>query len=156
MSVVAVSFERVDFDDPRARALATATVSELNSHYDGRPGSGAPPVAADFVPPDGAFVLALLDGDSIGCGGLCRFDEATAEIRRMYVAPHVRRRGISRAILRELLEIGRELGYARARLETGHAQREAIGLYETSGFRRIPCWGPYVADERSLCFELDL
>jgi GNAT superfamily N-acetyltransferase len=156
MSVVAVSFERVDFDDPRARALATATVAELNSHYDGRPGSGAPPIAADFVPPHGIFLLALLAGEPIGCGGLCRFDDATAEIRRMYVAPQVRRQGISRAILAELLEIGRELGYTRARLETGYAQREAIGLYETSGFERIPCWGPYVTDERSLCFELAL
>jgi putative acetyltransferase len=128
----------------------------LNSHYDGRPGSGAPPVATDFVPPDGTFLLALLAGEAIGCGGMCRFDETTAEIRRMDVAPHTRGQGISRAILRELLEAGRELGYARARLETGHAQREAIGLYQTSGFERIPCWGTYVTDERSLCFELQL
>ncbi len=138
------------------RRLTEATVAELNSHYDGRPGSGAPPLAAEFEAPDGIFLVAELEGEAIGCGGLCRFDEETCEIRRMYVAPHVRRQGISRTILGELLNAARELGYTHARLETGYAQREAIGLYETSGFERIPCWGPYVTDERSICFELRL
>ena len=156
MSVMALSLEQAHFDDPTVRQLTEATVAELNSHYDGRPGSGAKPLASEFEAPDGTFLLAMLDGAPIGCGGLCRFDDETCEIRRMYVAPEVRRQGISRAILAGLLEAGRKLGYKRARLETGFAQREAIGLYETSGFERIPCWGPYITDERSLCFERDL
>lgn len=143
-------------DDPTAQELTEASKAEMNSHYGGRPGSGAPPRAEEFVAPNGIFLLALGDGEAIGCGGLCRFDETTAEIRRMYVAPRARGRGISRAILAELLAGGRELGYLHARLETGYAQREAIGLYETSGFERIPCWGPYITDERSVCFELRL
>ena len=143
-------------DDPTVRRLTAASVAELNSHYAGRPGSGAPPLASEFEAPNGIFLVVKLDGEAIGCGGLCRFDETTAEIRRMYVAPHARRRGVSRAILGQLLDTGRELGYTRARLETGYAQREAIGLYESSGFEPIPCWGPYVADERSRCFELRL
>lgn len=156
MSVIALSLEQAPFDDPTVRRLTEATVAELNSHYDGRPGSGAPPVASDFEAPAGTFLVAELDGEAIGCGGLCRYDDETCEIRRMYVAPQARRRGISRAILAGLLDAGRGLGYKRARLETGYAQREAIGLYESSGFERIPCWGPYVTDERSLCFELEL
>ena len=143
-------------DDPTVHRLTEATVAELNSHYDGRPGSGAKPLAVEFEAPDGTFLLAVLDGEAIGCGGLCRFDETTAEIRRMYVMPHARGQGVSRAILAALLDAGRELGFTRARLETGFAQRAAIGLYESSGFGRIPCWGPYAADERSLCFERQL
>ena len=156
MSVMALSLEQAHFDDPTVRQLTEATVAELNSHYDGRPGSGAKPLASEFEAPDGTFLLAMLDGAPIGCDGLCRFDDETCEIRRMYVAPQARRQGISRAILAGLLDAGRKLGYKRARLETGFAQREAIGLYETSGFERIPCWGPYITDERSLCFERDL
>ncbi len=143
-------------DDPTVRPLTEASVAELNSHYGGRPGSGAKPRPEEFVAPDGIFLVAELDGEAIGCGGLARFDETTAEIRRMYVIPHVRGRGISRAILAQLLAAGRELGYARARLETGYAQREAIGLYESAGFEPIPCWGPYITDERSRCYEVEL
>ena len=143
-------------DDPTARALTEASKAEMNSHYGGRPGSGAKPQAHEFESPTGIFLLALRDGEAIGCGGLCRFDETTAEIRRMYVVPTARRQGVSRAILGELLAAGSNLGYARVRLETGYAQREAIGLYESSGFERIPCWGPYITDERSICFELTL
>jgi putative acetyltransferase len=156
MSVMGLSFTVAGLDDPTVRQLTEATVTELNSHYGGRPGSGAKPLASEFEAPDGTFLLAVLDGRAVGCGGLCRFDETTAEIRRMYVVPQARRQGVSRAILGALLDAGRELGYTRARLETGTAQREAIGLYESAGFGRIPCWGPYVTDERSLCFELEL
>ncbi len=143
-------------DDPTVYALTQASAAEMYNHYDGRPGSGAKPQASEFEPPDGIFLLALREGESIGCGGLCSFDETTAEIRRMYVVPAARRQGVSRAILSALLDAGRELGFTRARLETGYAQREAIGLYESSGFKRIPCWGPYITDERSQCFERQL
>ena len=140
-------------DDPTVRALTEASTAEMNSHYGGRPGSGAKPLPHEFESPHGIFLLALRDDGAIGCGGLCRFDETTAEIRRMYVVPHARRQGVSRAILGALLDGGRNLGFTRVRLETGYAQREAIGLYESSGFEPIPCWGPYVSDERSQCFE---
>jgi putative acetyltransferase len=151
-----LSFSVASLDDPTVRVLTEASTAEMNSHYAGRPGSGAKPQAHEFESPNGVFFLALRGGEAIGCGGLCRFDETTAEIRRMYVVPEARRQGVSRAILGALLDAGRELGFARALLETGYAQREAIGLYESSGFERIPCWGPYVTDERSVCFELQL
>jgi GNAT superfamily N-acetyltransferase len=151
-----LSFVTASLDDPTARRGTEASKVEMNSHYGGRPGSGAPPRSVEFVHPDGIFLLALRDGEAIGCGGLCRYDDTTAEIRRMYVVPQARRQGVSRAVLAALLDAGRALGYARVRLETGYAQREAIGLYESSGFWQISCWGPYVTDERSRCFELAL
>lgn len=98
----------------------------------------------------------MLDGEPVGCGGICRFDARSAEIRRMYVAPAARGAGIGHAVLDALLTAARELGYADVRLETGRAQSEAIRLYERAGFVRITCWGPYVEDDRSMCFGLVL
>jgi predicted N-acetyltransferase YhbS len=74
----------------------------------------------------------------------------------MYVAPAARGRGISRAILDQLLQRARGLGYTRVRLETGNQQFEAIALYASAGFQPIPCWGPFMNDPKSLCFELQL
>jgi GNAT superfamily N-acetyltransferase len=151
-----LSIDTATLDDPVAVALTAASLAEINSRYGGEPGSGAPPRSEEFMPPEGTFLIARLDGAAVGCGGLARLEADTAEVRRMYVAPQARGQGISRAILDRLLATARELGYHRARLETGNRQHEAIGLYEGAGFRRIPCWGPYVADPKSLCFELAL
>ena len=136
--------------------MTEASVAEMAGMYGGRHGSGAPPRAAEFEPPDGIFLLAQLDGESVGCGGLARFDASTAEIRRMYVVPEARGRRIARAVLDALLDRARGAGYARVRLETGFAQQAAIRLYEQAGFTPIPCWGPYATDERSICLELEL
>jgi GNAT superfamily N-acetyltransferase len=148
--------ETASLDDPVAVALTAASVAEIDSRYGGELGSGGKPRPQEFVPPDGTFLVARLDGVAVGCGGLSRLESETAEVRRMYVAPGARRRGISRAILERLLATARELGYRRARLETGNRQHEAIGLYQAAGFSRIPCWGPFVDDPKSVCFELGL
>ena len=108
------------------------------------------------MPPDGAFLLAKLDGRPSGCGGFSRFDATTAELRRMYVVPEARGRGLGKALVAWLLEAARVAGYKRIRLETGNRQEEALGLYKAAGFASIPCWGPYASDPKSRCFELDL
>jgi GNAT superfamily N-acetyltransferase len=97
--------------------------------------------------------VAVVDGRPCGCGGVCRYDADTAELRRMYVAPEARGNGLSRTLLAGLEAEARALGYRALRLETGHLQHEAIGLYTSAGFARIEPYGPYVDDPRSLCFE---
>ena len=151
-----LNLETARLDDPAAVALATASVTEIDSRYGGQPGSGGKPRPEEFVAPDGTFLVAQLDGTPVGCGGFSRLDSDTAEVRRMYVAPEARGQGISRALLHRLLAIAHDLGYSRARLETGHRQHEAIGLYQSAGFTLIPCWGPFVDDPKSVCFELEL
>jgi GNAT superfamily N-acetyltransferase len=146
--------EPVALDDPEVVALTTASLSEIDARYGGEPGSGAPPRPEEFAPPDGTFLLVRLDGSAAGCGGLCRYDHTTGEVRRMYVAPEARGRGIGRALLGGLLDAARELGYARVRLETGNRQHEAVALYRSAGFTTIPCWGPYADDPKSVCLEL--
>jgi GNAT superfamily N-acetyltransferase len=122
----------------------------------GRPGSGSEPPASDFEPPDGAFLVGSVDGCDVACGGVCRYDTETGEIRRMYVRPEHRGAGLSRRMLGALEEEARSFDYRRIRLETGVHQHEALGLYRSAGFEKIPRFGPYVADELSVCFEKPL
>ena len=107
-----------------------------------------------FVPPDGIF-LVLRDGAgrAIGCGGIARFDDRRGEVKRMYVVPEARGRGLGRRLLEELEAQARALGYTSVVLETGDRQPEALGLYESAGFARIPCYPPYDSRALSLCFE---
>ena len=153
---MALSIEPAALDDPAAVALVSASVSELEGRYDGEPGSGAIPQPEYFVPPDGLFLLAQLDGRAVGCGGIARIDAAAAELKRLYVAPVARGHGVGRALLRSLLAGAADLGYARVRLETGERMPEALALYRSVSFEPVPCWGPYADHPRSRCFELVL
>ncbi|HUJ91613.1 MAG TPA: GNAT family N-acetyltransferase, partial [Gaiellaceae bacterium] len=113
--------------------------------------------AAMFVEPDGVFLVVRGDdGRAIGCGGVCRFDEARAELKRMYVVPEARGRGLGRLLLAELEAEARRLGYAGIVLETGDRQPEALGLYVSAGYERIPCYGIYATRALSMCFEKTL
>jgi GNAT superfamily N-acetyltransferase len=71
----------------------------------------------------------------------------------MYVVPVARGRGLARLLLTALEEEARHLGYSAVRLETGNLQPDAIGLYASAGYGPIERYGPYVDDERSVCFE---
>lgn len=144
---------RESFESDTVRALADALETELLATYDGDPGSGDLPHASVFEPPGGAFLIGRLAGEAVACGGIARYDETTAEIRRMYVVPDARGRGLSRLLLVALEEEARALGYAFVRLETGNRQAAAIGLYVSAGFRPIPRYGPFANDPKSICFE---
>jgi GNAT superfamily N-acetyltransferase len=149
-----VRIERVSFAGEAARALTTDLEAELLDQYQGVPGSGGLPEPGIFEPPDGAFLVGWEDGRAVACGGVCRYGhEATAELRRMYVIPAARGRGLARVLLAAIEAEARSLGYEALRLETGNRQIEAIGLYESAGYARIDRYGPFVDDERSVCFE---
>jgi putative acetyltransferase len=148
-----VEIRRENYEALASRALVAALNAELLERYDGFDGSGGEHVGSDFEAPDGSFVVGWEDEEPVACGGIVRYDAATAEIRRMYVAPVARGRGLSRLLLAALEDEARALGYAFVRLETGDRQPEAIKLYASSGFEPIPRYGPFVDDPRSVCFE---
>ena len=104
----------------------------------------------------GAFFVVYRDGRAIGCGGLRSRDAGTAEIKRMYVRPEWRGRGISREVLRILEDRAIELGYDRIILESGTAQPEACSLYETSEYSRIEPYGVWKDSPDSVCYEKKL
>jgi GNAT superfamily N-acetyltransferase len=145
------------FDSPDAVALCSAQQAEMLELYEGEADIGPTREASMFVEPHGAFlVLRDDDGRAVGCGGIARFDETRGELKRMYVVPEARGRGLGRLLLVELEAAARRLGYASVVLETGDRQAEAVGLYESSGYERIPCYPPYDSRELSWCYEKSL
>ena len=91
----------------------------------------------DMIPPTGLFVIARLDGDAVGCGGLKRVDKATGEIKRVWTAPAARGMGVARRILRTLEAAARERGLKTLRLDTNRALTEAHALYRSEGYKEV-------------------
>lgn len=139
-------------------ADATVLIEEVQQEYVARYGGrDETPVADDeFAPPGGAFVVVLVDGTTIGCGGLRRHDDDVVEIKRMYVRRSHRRNGHGRRLLDALEQRARALGYARVILETGTAQPEALALYASAGYTPIAPYGHHRCSPRSRCFAKDL
>lgn len=94
----------------------------------------------DYGPPGGAFFLARTTDGVPGCVGLRRLDADTGEVKRLYVRPEARGRGVGRRLARAAVDAGRALGYARLRLDTLGWMHEAIALYRSLGFRPIPAY----------------
>ena len=141
------------YDGPGGRVLVPLVQQEYVARYGGPDATPVDP--AEFAPPHGRFLIVYLAGEPVGCGGVRIFPEAgegVAEIKRMYVVPGVRGRGIARRLLAELETAAREAGCRQVRLETGHRQPEAIGLYTASGYARIPSYGFYRCEPGSRCF----
>lgn len=148
-----MEIRRENYCAEAVEALTAALEAELLGRYDGVAGSGPEPAAGAFEPPDGVFLVVLEEGEAVACGGVSRYEGTTAELRRMYVTPGARGRGVGRALLRALEEEARALGCSFLRLETGDRQPEAIRLYVSSGYLPIPPFGPFADDERSVCLE---
>lgn len=105
----------------------------------------------DVSGPGCVFVIARLAGAAVGCGAIRPLARGVAEVKRMFVDHDARGRGVARGILADLEQRAAALGYREIRLETGLRQPEAMRLYESAGYHRIPCWGAYAADPMSLC-----
>lgn len=142
--------EAEPFDSPDAVALRDELTSDLAERYGGDSEPG--------VKPTGETVLAFLvardgAGRPVGCGALLDLGEGAAEIKRMYVRPEDRGRGLSRRLLEALEREALRSGFDRIRLETGERQPEAMGLYRSAGYVEIEKFGPYRDAPLSRCFE---
>jgi GNAT superfamily N-acetyltransferase len=157
---MSLTIEARSFDDADAGRLVRMLFDDLNERYededDGDDGWWAEVTVAKVAPPDGVFLVALWEGEAVGCGALKRLDAATGEVKRMYTAPAGRRRGVARAVRTRIEDEARTLGYSALQLETGGPQHEAVALYESAGWTRIPPYGRYRDDPRSICFRKDL
>ncbi len=92
----------------------------------------------ELNPPQGRFLVGYEDDVAVCCGGVKRLDPEACEIKRMYVIPGARGRGVSRELLTALEECARTLGFLIARLDTGPEQPVARHLYESAGYVEIP------------------
>ncbi len=151
-----VVIEQEPPDAPDASALVEELEAHLASRYpaESRHGFSVQRLVDEGV----VFFVARSDGDPAGCGGILFVsgEDAYGEVKRMYVRPGHRGEGVGRRVLERLLDEARARGFTTVRLETGIDQVEAIGLYESLGFRRCPPFGPYREDPLSPCYELRL
>jgi GNAT superfamily N-acetyltransferase len=149
---------RVDVGrEPIASSVAGVLIAALNAELSRMyPEEGANHFrldAAEVEEGRGAFLVARVDGAPAGCGALRRVDGETGEIKRMYVAPAFRGRGIGARLLAALEAEARRLRLARIVLETGTRQADALGLYRGAGYAVIPAFGEYVGSPLSVCME---
>ncbi len=99
-------------------------------------------------------VVVAYDGaTSVGCGAIKEYENETMEVKRMFVTPDNRGKGIGSVVLKELEAWAKELGYNKCILETGEKQPEAIQLYKNNGYSIIPNYGQYADVAASICFE---
>jgi GNAT superfamily N-acetyltransferase len=136
-----IEFRDAPLDQGDGRRLLDEMRSEIAALYSGldldgpeMPRAGA----SELGPPHGAFLVGYdIDARAVCCGGLKRLPDGACEIKRMYVVPDARGRGIAGLLLTALEERARALGYEVARLDTGPRQPYSRRLYEHRGYRPV-------------------
>jgi DNA-binding MarR family transcriptional regulator/GNAT superfamily N-acetyltransferase len=135
-----VELRPVDPETPDAQRCLRAYVAELNRRapergFDPRTGATAEP--HEVRPPHGAFVVAYLRGEAIGCGAVKHHPGDVSDIKRMWVAESARGLGLGRRLLEHLERLARAHGSRQARLETSDVLPEAIALYRSAGYAEV-------------------
>jgi putative acetyltransferase len=102
------------------------------------------------------IVVIYVDEIAVGCGAIKKFDEISAEVKRMFVSLEKRGLGVAQQMLQELEMCAKELGYQKCVLETGVRQVEAVQFYKKCKYQVIPNYGQYQGMENSICFEKEL
>lgn len=129
------------YDDPLAQYLVEAVQQEYVQRYGGRDAAVVDP--AEFLPPRGIFLVAEVDGVPAGCGAWRALPSGAAEIKRVYVEPAFRRRGIARLVVAALEEGAAVAGHRQVVLNSGREQPEALTLYAELGYRPVPGYDVY-------------
>jgi GNAT superfamily N-acetyltransferase len=148
-----ITINRTDSDHPHFRELVRQLDLDL-AERDGKDHA----FYAQFNKVDMIkHVVLAYDGDKpVGCGAIKPYGADTMEVKRMYVLPGDRGKGIATTILTALEQWSMELSCEKCILETGKRQPEAIRLYQKNGYRVIPNYGQYVNAGNSVCFEKEL
>ena len=145
--------------DVRPVDPTTSAVAELLAALDAYQAALYPPESTHLLPaaalatPDAAF-LGAFDGERlVGCGGYVNHAGEYGELKRMFVRPETRGRGVGRRLLAALESHAATAGLTVLRLETGVSQPAAVRLYEGAGYARRGPFGAYTADPLSVYME---
>ena len=148
-----IDIRREDLTSVTAQALIGDLNAELRKRYPEDGVSYFRLDAEEVRPGRGAFLVAYVDGVPAGCGAVRSIENGAAEIKRMYVTPQFRQRGIARRVLEALEQEARNLGIRRVLLETGPRQPEAIALYQQTGYVPTQPFGEYQPSPLNVFFE---
>ncbi|HEY7611896.1 MAG TPA: MarR family winged helix-turn-helix transcriptional regulator [Gemmatimonadales bacterium] len=147
LRVSGVRVERVHPAAAEARWCVARYFEELDRRFEEGfdPGQSIPADDAELVPPHGAFLVATVEGEVIGCGAVKTIEAGVGSLKRMWVADSARGLGLGRRLLAALEQEARTLGLTTLRLETNRALTEAIGLYRRTGYLEVPAFNtdPY-------------
>jgi putative acetyltransferase len=133
--------------DPELAALVTAQRRELTE-------AGLGTGDRIFEPHDDvAYLVGVVNGRAVACGAWQALGHGIAELKRMYVRPAYRGRGLARQMIVAIEEEALAAGRPVIRLETGTYLPAAIAVYQSAGYRPIPAFGEYAGNPHSLCFE---
>ena len=145
-----IRIQRTDTDNQQFQRL----VSELDKYLSGVNGS-SDSFYAQFNKIEYLkhVVIAHIENQTVGCGALKAFDGENMEVKRMYVLPEMRRKGVADSVLKELEIWSKELGYPKCILETSIKMPDAVSFYQKSSYSIIPNYGQYKDMESSVCFE---
>ncbi len=157
MAAETITIARAELTADVSRSLIQALNAELRGAYS-EPGANHFHLDPEEVAEGrGTFLVLYREGTPVGCGALRVLDGATAELKRMYVSPALRGKGMGRRLVAALEAEARALGVRRLVLETGIRQAAALALYRATGFRPIPLFGEYcLSPETSVCLGKDL
>ena len=151
---VAVRLRALPYDDPVAQYLVEQVQQEYVARYGGRDEAVVDP--AEFRPPQGLFLAAEVDGEPVGSGAWRALGERVAEIKRVYVAPGLRRRGLAQLIVDELERSAARAGCRSVVLNSGARQPEALRLYEQLGYGPVTPYGVYACAPDAVFLGKDL
>jgi putative acetyltransferase len=157
MTSETITIARAQLTADTSRALMDSLNAELRGVY-------SEPGATHFrLDPEevsggrGVFLVICQEGTPVGCGALRVLDAETAELKRMYVSPSMRGKGLGRRLVAALEAEARALGVRRLALETGVWQTAALALYRATGFHPIPLYGEYrLSPQTSVCLGKEL
>jgi putative acetyltransferase len=156
MLAAPIDIRSEDLFSPMAQRLIGALNAELEARYPEEGANFFRLDPEDVVEGRGAFLVAYLAGEPVGCGAIRTIEPGLAEIKRMYVNPRVRGRRVGRRIVEALEAQAHGLGAKRIVLETGPRQPDAITMYAHAGFHEIPLYGEYIGSQFSVCMAKDL
>lgn len=149
--MISLTFRRVPADEPIAKQLIDELDAGFLKFYPPQHMFGLHP--NEERDPGLHFFIIEQGENTLGCGAVRVLDATHGELKRMYVRPEYRGRGIARKLIRHLEKTARALGLTRMRLETGPEQVEALALYRSEGYGDIPAYGEYIGSPVSVCME---
>ena len=148
-----ISIKRTNSNDPGFASLVTQLDNDLFNRYGTAQLEYQP---YNIIENLQTVVIAYSENEPVGCGCFKKLETDTVEVKRMYVMPEQRGKGIGLLLMKELEKWAGESGFASIVLETGSGQPEAIHLYKKQGYSIIPNYGQYSGMKESICMKKNI